>query len=53
MVENTEHIEIRFSGIIEKTYKDFGNEIKETNIKLEDSSLGKSLIFVDNSSINK
>ena len=53
MVENTEHIEIRFSGIIERTCKDFGNEIKETNIRLENYCLGKSLIFVDNSSINK
>lgn len=53
MVENTEHIEIRFSGIIERTYKDFGNKIKETNIRLENYCLGKSLIFVDNSSINK
>ena len=46
-VDNTEHIQIRFSRIIERTNKDFGKEIKETNIKLENYCLGKSLIFVD------
>ena len=50
---NTEHIHIGFSSIIQRTGKDFSNEIKERNIKLKNYFLGKGFIFVDNDSINE
>ena len=34
-LDNTENIQIGFSSIIERTDKDFSNEVKETNIKLK------------------
>ena len=34
-LDNTENSQIRFSSIIQRTDKDFSNEIKETNIKLK------------------
>ena len=34
-LDNTENIQIGFSGIIKRIDKDFSNEIKETNIKLK------------------
>ena len=34
-LDNTENIQIGFSSIIERTDKDFSNEVIETNIKLK------------------
>ena len=52
-LDNTENNQIRFSSIIQRTDKDFSNEIKETNIKLKNYCLGKGFIFVDNDNINE
>ena len=52
-LDNTENSQIRFSSIIQRTDKDFSNEIKETNIKLKNFCLGKGFIFVDNDNINE
>ena len=51
-LHNTENIQIGFSSIIQRTDKDFSNEIKETNIKLKNYCLSKGFIFVDNGNIN-
>ena len=48
-LDNTENSQIRFSSIIQRTDKDFSNEIKETNIKLKNYLF----IFVDNDNINE
>ena len=34
-LDNTENIQILFCSVIQRTDKDFSNEIKETNIKLK------------------
>ena len=52
-LDNTENIQIGFSSIIQRSDKDFSNEIKETNIKLMNYCLGKGFIFIDNDNINK
>ena len=52
-IDNTENIQIGFSSIIQRADKDFGNEIKETNIKLKNYCSGKGFIFVDNDNINE
>ena len=52
-IDNTENIQIGFFSIIQRTDKDFGNEIKETNIKLKNYWSGKGIIFVDNDNINE
>ena len=52
-LDNTENIQIGFSSIIERTDKDFSNEVKETNIKLKNYCWGKGFIFVDNDNINE
>ena len=52
-LDKTEDLQIGFPFIIQKTDKDFRNEIKETNIKLENYCLGKGFIFVDNDNINE
>ena len=49
----TENIYIGFSNIIQRTDKDFSNEIKETNIKLKNYCLGKGFIFVNSDNINE
>ena len=51
-LDNTENIQIGFSSIIQRSDKEFSNEIKETNIKLKNYCLGKGFIFVDNDNIN-
>ena len=53
LTDYTENIQIEFSSIIQRTDKDFSNEIKETNIKLKNYCLGKGFIFVDNDNINE
>ena len=52
-LDNTENIQIGFYSIIQRTDKDFSNEIKETNIKLKNYWLGKGFIFVDHDNINE
>ena len=52
-LDNTEKIQIGFSSIIQRTDKVFSNEIRETNIKLNNYCLGKGFIFVDNDNINE
>ena len=52
-LDNTENIQIGFSSIIQRSDKDFSNEIKDTNIKLKNYCLGKGFIFVDNDNINE
>ena len=52
-LDNTENMQIGFSSIIQRTDKDFSNEIKESNIKLKNYCLGKGFIFVDNDNINE
>ena len=52
-LDNTEKIQIGFSSIIQRTDKDFSNEIKETNIKLKNYCLDKGFIFVDSDNINE
>ena len=52
-LDNTENIQIGFYSIIQRTGKDFSNEIKETNIKLKNYWLGKGFIFVDHDNINE
>ena len=49
----TENIQIGFSSIIQRTDKDFSNEIKEISIKLKNYCYGKEFIFVDNENLNK
>ena len=50
---NTVNIQIRFSGIIQRIDKNFSNGIKETNIKLKNSCLGRGFVFIDNDNINE
>ena len=52
-LDNTENIQIGFSCIIQRTDKDFINEIKETNVKLKNYCLGNGFIFVDNDNMNE
>ena len=52
-IGNTENIQIGFSSITQRADKDFGNESKETNIKLKNYCSGKEFIFVDNNKINE
>ena len=52
-LDNTENIKIGFSSIIQRTDKDFSNEINETNIQLKNYCFGKGSIFVDNNNINE
>ena len=52
-LDNTENIQVGFSSIIQRTDKDFRNEIKETNIKLKNYCLDKGFIFVDSDNINE
>ena len=52
-LDKTENIRIGFSSIIQRTDKDFSDEIKQTNIKLKNYCLGKGIIFVDNDNINE
>ena len=49
----TENIQTGFSSIIQRTDKDFSNEIKEISIKLKNYCYGKGFIFVDNDNLNK
>ena len=52
-LDNKENIQTGFSSIIQRTDKDFSNEIKETNVKLKNYCLGKGFVFVDNDNINE
>ena len=52
-LDNTENIQIGFSSIIQRTDKDFSNEIKEISIKLKNYCYGKGSIFVDNDNLHK
>ena len=52
-LDNTENIQLGISSIIQRTDKDFSNEIKETNIKLKNYCLGKGFIFVHDDNINE
>ena len=52
-LDNTENIQIGFSSIIQRTDKDFSNEIKEISIKLKNYCCGKGFIFVDNDNLHK
>ena len=52
-LDSTENIQIGISSIIQRTDKEFSNEIKETNLKLKKCCLGKELFFVDNDKINE
>ena len=52
-LDDTDNIQIGFSSIIQRTDKDFSNEIKESNIKLKNYCLCKGFIFVDNDNINE
>ena len=46
-LDDTVNIQIRFFSIIQRTDKDFSNEINETNIKLTDTIvLAKSLFLL-------
>ena len=45
-LDNTESIQIGFCSVIQRTDKDFSNEIKETNIKLKNYCLGKGSILL-------
>ena len=47
-LDKTEDLQIGFPIIIQRTDKDFRNEIKETNITLKNYCLGKGFVFVDN-----
>ena len=52
-LDNTENIQIGFSSIIQRTDKDFSNEIKEISIKLKNYCYVKGFIFVDNDNLHK
>ena len=52
-LDNTKNIQIGFSSIIQRTNKDFSNEIKGTNIKLKNDCLDKGFISVDHDNINE
>ena len=45
-LDKTENTQIGFSSFIQRSDKDFSNEIKETNIKLKNCCLGKGFILL-------
>ena len=52
-VESTRNIQLCFSSIVQRADKDYSKEIKDINTSLKSYCLGKGLIFVDNSNIDK
>ena len=52
-VDSTRNIQLGFSRIVQRADKAYSKEIKDINIRLKSYCLGKGLIFVDNSNIDK
>ena len=52
-VNNNRNIQLGFFSIVQRADKDYSQEIKNINTRLNSYCLGKGLIFVDNSNTDK
>ena len=52
-MDSIRNIRLSFSSIVQRAYKDYSKEIKDVNTRIKSYCLGKGLIYVDNSNIDK
>ena len=52
-MDSIRNIRLSFSSIVQRAYKDYSKEMKDVNTRIKSYCLGKGLIYVDNSNIDK
>ena len=52
-MDSIRNIWLSFFSIVQRAYKDYSKEIKDVNTRIKSYCLGKGLIYVDNSNIDK
>ena len=52
-LDNSENIQTGFSRVMNRSDKDFSNEISKLNVKLKKYRIGRGFVYVDNDNFNE